>query len=206
VELLVATRSAGKMREIRRILAGVPGVRVIDLDDAGVAYDRAEEALEPYDTFEENARSKAAYFMEKTGLPTVADDSGLEVDALGGAPGVHSARYAGPTADDEANCRKLLQALAGVSPEGRTARFRCVIAVVRQADDAAPIVAEACWAGRIAEAPRGDGGFGYDPVFVDLDTGRTAAELPAAVKNAVSHRARALRELRARLEAGLDGP
>jgi XTP/dITP diphosphohydrolase len=198
-KLVLASGNAGKLRELREILGG--DWELVPQAELGI-----QAAKETGQTFVENALLKARHAARLSRSPALADDSGLEVDALGGAPGVHSARYAGPTADDEANCRKLLQALAGVSPEGRTARFRCVIAVVRQADDAAPIVAEACWAGRIAEAPRGDGGFGYDPVFVDLDTGRTAAELPAAVKNAVSHRARALRELRARLEAGLDGP
>ena len=152
-------------------------------------------------------RSKARYAARLSGLPAMADDSGLEVDALGGAPGVRSARYAEDAADaagvaiprDEANWRKLLAALAGVPDAARTARFRCCIVLVRDADDPAPVVGEGVWEGRILEAPRGSGGFGYDPLFVVQGGERTAAEFGADEKNRVSHRGQALRALVAAL-------
>ncbi len=197
-KLVLASANAGKLRELRAILGD--DWELVSQAELGI--DAPEETGR---TFLENALLKARHAARLSGRPALADDSGLEVDALGGAPGIHSARYAGPAADDEANRRKLLDALAGVPPTRRTARFRCVIALVRQADDQDPLVAEGCWAGRITEAARGSGGFGYDPVFLDLESGLTAAELPAGVKNAISHRARALRALRTRLQAGPDG-
>ncbi len=202
MDLVVATRSADKMREIRRILAVVPGVRVLDLDEAGVARESAEDDLEPYDTFEENARSKAEYFHAKTGLPTVADDSGLEVDALGGAPGVRSKRFAPGEgtrgkARDEANNRHLLALLDGLPPEERGARYVCVAVLVGVEGD--PVVCRGEAGGRILEAPRGDGGFGYDPLFFDPVLGRGFAEITREAKNARSHRGAAFRALAGRL-------
>ncbi len=197
-KLVLASGNTGKLRELGAILG--EGWDLVSQAALGI-----QGPEETGRTFLENALLKARHAARLSGRAALADDSGLEVDALGGAPGVRSARYAGPEANDEANRRKLLDALAGVPEAARTARFRCVIAVVRQPDDPAPLVAEGCWDGKIAEAPRGQGGFGYDPVFIDLATGLTAAELPPAVKNAISHRGRALRQLKMRLEAGPDG-
>lgn len=146
-------------------------------------------------TFADNALLKARHAAAATGLPALADDSGLEVDALGGAPGVSSARYAGPRASDADNVDRLLAELAGVPAARRTARFRCVLAFVRDAADPAPVLAEGAWEGSIAEAPRGLAGFGYDPVFEDPASGLTAAELAPAAKNERSHRGQALRAL-----------
>jgi len=197
-QLVLASGNAGKLRELRAILGA--DWELVTQAELGI-----EGPEETGRTFLENALLKARHAARLSGRPALADDSGLEVDVLGGAPGVRSARYAGPGADDEANRRKLLAALAGVPAAARTARFRCAVVVVGQPDDPAPLVAEACWDGRIAESPHGQAGFGYDPVFVDLETGLTAAELPAAIKNVVSHRARALRQLKARLDTGTDG-
>jgi len=202
MDLVVATRSPGKLAEIKAILAVVPGLRVMDLTEAGVAYHPAEEALEPHDSFEENALSKARFFHGLSGLPTVADDSGLEVDALGGEPGVRSKRFA-PDADapgvdvDEANNRHLLRRLEGVPPSGRGARFVCVAALVRAGRSPEVFRGEAH--GTILERPRGGGGFGYDPLFFDLDLARTFAEIPREEKNDRSHRGRAFRTLAAYL-------
>jgi XTP/dITP diphosphohydrolase len=149
-------------------------------------------------TFVENALIKARFASRAAGLAAIADDSGLEVDALQGAPGVHSARYAGSPAEDGANSRKLLDALRDVPDACRTARYRCAMVFVRDPHDDQPIVAEASWDGTIGWTARGAGGFGYDPLFALAD-GRTAAELTSAEKNAVSHRGRALRQLVAML-------
>jgi XTP/dITP diphosphohydrolase len=154
-----------------------------------------EPAPETAATFVENALLKARHAARATGLPALADDSGLAVDALGGAPGVHSARYAGPRASDDANVAKLLQELEAVPPGRRHARFLCVLVALQHADDPAPLIATGEWRGEIATAASGAGGFGYDPVFVDPRLGRTAAALTAAEKNAVSHRGRALARL-----------
>lgn len=191
------------MGEIRRILADVADLRLLDLDEAGVAYDPAEEDLEPFDTFEENARSKADYFHARTGMATVADDSGLEVDALDGAPGVRTKRFAPDTgldgqARDDANNRHLVERLAGVPAEKRGARYVCVAVVVDGSAD--PVVVRGEAEGRIVDRPRGDGGFGYDPHFFDPDLGRTYAELSGPEKNARSHRGRAFRALAAALK------
>ncbi|MFC1575991.1 non-canonical purine NTP pyrophosphatase [Gemmatimonadota bacterium] len=201
MRLVVATRSQHKMREIRRILADVPGLDVLDLDQAGVVYAPEEEELEPFDTFEENAQSKALYFLRKTGLPTVADDSGLEVDALGGGPGVRTKRFA-PGEDlegearDRANNAYLLEVLKDRPAEERGARYVCVAALVW--DPHRPDVAE-CYRGeapgRVLDAPRGTSGFGYDPVILDESSGRSFAELTEEEKNARSHRGRAFRAL-----------
>ncbi len=194
-EIVLATGNAGKQKELEALLAGLPLTLRLQ-SEFGVS-----SAEETGLTFVENAILKARHAARETGLPALADDSGLEVDALGGAPGVHSARYAGPGAGDADNVDKLLGALAGVDAPGRGAAFRCVVVLMRHANDPAPIICSGRWPGRIAAAPVGDGGFGYDPVFFVPDHGATAAELPAATKNAISHRAQALAALRPALEA-----
>jgi XTP/dITP diphosphohydrolase len=205
MKLLVATRSSHKIGEIRDILAGVPNLELVDLDEAGVPQSAAEDELEPHDTFEENALSKARYFHSVTGLPTVADDSGLEVDALGGAPGVRSKRFApGDDLDglarDLANNRYLISKLQGLPPERRGARYVCAAALVESGR--APLVFRGEAPGRIVDEPRGGGGFGYDPHMLDLESGGTYGELSRAEKNARSHRGRAFgalaRSLRSR--------
>ncbi len=165
---------------------------LIDLPDA-------PSVAEDGTTYLANATAKAVAIAPWSGRSTLADDSGLEVDALGGAPGIHSARYAGAAQDNGANLAKLLQALAGVPEAQRTARFRCVLVVARP--DGQTLVAEGSCEGRITDAPRGSGGFGYDPVFFYPPAWKTFAELPAAIKNQVSHRARACAQLRERLAA-----
>jgi XTP/dITP diphosphohydrolase len=199
VKVVLATRNAGKLREVRAIL-GALGLDVAPLPEGVAMPDEG-------DAYEANAVAKALAAARATGCVALGDDSGLEVDALGGAPGVHSARYAVAdaaqgNAGDDANADKLLRALADVPDERRSARFRCAIVLLRGPGDPDPVVAEGRWEGRIARARRGLGGFGYDPVFVDPQTGLTAAELPAAVKNARSHRALALAGLLARLRSG----
>ena len=202
MKLLVATRSEHKLREIRAILHGVADLDVLGLDQAGVAYDPREEELEPFETFEENALSKARYFHEQTGLVTVADDSGLCVDALGGGPGVHSKRFAPGTATgaarDEANNEHLLTLLADVPADGRGARYVCVVALVDGAGEPRFLRGEV--EGTIAEQPSGEGGFGYDPLFFVPEFGRTFGEVSAGEKHAVSHRGRAFRALAGHLE------
>ena len=194
--LLVATRNRGKLRELASLLSDVP-MRLVSLDDVGVD----DEVEETGATFEENAVLKAATYARASGLTTLADDSGLEVDALGGEPGVRSARYAGPDADDEMRVRFLLGKLKETPSGGRQGRFRCVIAVASP-DGRARTFAGAC-EGVIAGAPRGRNGFGYDPVFLFPETGRTMAELSAEEKAAVSHRGKAARLAAAALrEAG----
>jgi XTP/dITP diphosphohydrolase len=196
VELLLATRNPGKLRELQEIAAGSPLVwRGLD------EFPGVPEAVEDGPTFAENARRKALHYAAATGLPTLADDSGLEVDALGGAPGVLSARYAGVEQDDAANVRKLLAALAGVPAERRTARFRCSMAFVRAGEvlrESAGVIE-----GRIAAAPRGTGGFGYDPIFLVPALGKTAAELDPQQKHAISHRGQALRAMLPQIEQWL---
>jgi XTP/dITP diphosphohydrolase len=191
--LVLATDNPGKLRELAALL----GDRwdVLPQGHFGV-----RSAPETGTTFRANAELKARHAAAATGLPCIADDSGLEVDALAGAPGVESANYAGPAASDAANNDRLLAALAGVPQALRTARYRCVLVYVRSADDPHPLVAEGRWEGSIATAPRGHGGFGYDPLFIDAATGRTGAELGPAAKNAASHRGQALRALRQLLD------
>jgi len=192
--VVLASGNAGKLREFAALLADA-GIELVPQSDYPVP-----AAPETAPTFVENALLKARNAARYTGLPAIADDSGLEVDALDGAPGVYSARYAGPHADDAANNRRLLDALADVPPANRSARFRAVLVYLRHADDPAPLIAEGTWSGTIAAAPRGDAGFGYDPLF-ELADGRTAAELPADEKNLLSHRGQALAALRRRLDA-----
>lgn len=198
MKLLVATRSRQKLIEIRRILAVVPDLEVVDLDEAGVPPDPQEENLEPYDTFQANARSKARWFHFRSGLPTVADDSGIVVDALDGAPGVHSKRFypvEGLTGADRdlANNAYLLARLTGVPPEARTAHYVCVAVLVN--GESEPLVCRGEAGGVILEAPRGDNGFGYDPLFFDPELGRTFAEISREEKNERSHRGKAFRAL-----------
>lgn len=193
--LVAATGNRGKLREIERLLDGF-GWEVAAQSEFGV-----EPPPEDGLTFVENAILKARHAAERTGRPALADDSGLVVDALGGAPGIRSARYAGPGGGDAANNEKLLRALAGV-PEGeRAARFECAVVWMRHPRDPVPLIAHGTWAGRVLEAPRGANGFGYDPLFLDPAAGRTAAELPPERKDALSHRGQALRALRAMMPA-----
>jgi XTP/dITP diphosphohydrolase len=192
------------MREIREILADVPGLELMDLSDAGVEYSPREEELEPFDTFEENASSKARYFRSKTGLPTVADDSGLEVHALDGRPGVRTKRFA-PGDDlegearDQANNAHLLRLLEGVPHEERGARYVCVAALAGEKGDVAVFRGEA--PGVVLDGPRGGGGFGYDPIILDEASGKSFAELTADEKNTRSHRGGAFRALGEALNA-----
>jgi len=201
--LVFATRNKGKLVELRDLL---PGVAVLAIDEAAQRIGRAiPDVDEDADTFEGNATKKAREVSAATGLPALADDSGLEVDALGGAPGVISARYAGAAANDAANNAKLLAALAGVPPERRTARFHAVLAL---ADVAGPLgdqvlAAHGTCEGIVLDAPRGTGGFGYDPLFLMPELGQTFAELGVGTKSDLSHRARAMRAMRPRLLAYL---
>ena len=189
MRVVLATGNAGKIREFAELL-GPLGFEFIPQSQFGI--DPPEETG---DTFVANALLKARYAASRTGLPAMADDSGLEVDALGGAPGVRSARYAGEGAGDTANLEKLLYAMRGVDESARSARFRCVIALVRDAQDAAPVLGQGCWEGRILDAPRGNGGFGYDPIFAPVGQIRSVAELSSLEKHAASHRGSALRDL-----------
>lgn len=192
MKLVLASSNAGKLRELRQLFADSP-LELVAQSDLGV-----EDVEETGTTFVENALLKARNAAAVTGLPALGDDSGLCVDALGGAPGLYSARYAGGHGDADANIDKLLAALDGVPDAARTAHFYAVIVLLRHADDPAPVIAEGAWPGRVLHARRGDGGFGYDPVFFDPEHGQGAAELPAELKNRVSHRGRALAALRAR--------
>ena len=203
MELLLATRSAHKVQEIRTILSGIPRLTVLDLDDIGLEWRDEEEALEPFDTFEENARSKAEYFHARTGLLTVADDSGLEVDALGGAPGVRSKRFApveGLTGHklDQANNNYLVERLGALELEKRTGQYVCVAALLGFASQMIVTRGEA--RGLILTEPRGDAGFGYDPYFFEPDLDMTFAELHPDQKNELSHRGKAFRDLAIILE------
>jgi XTP/dITP diphosphohydrolase len=191
--LVLASNNAGKLREFRRLLEPL-GIAVVPQAELGIA-----EADEHHVTFIENALAKARHASAASGLPALADDSGVCVDALGGAPGVHSARYAGEPKSDARNNEALVAALRGIAD--RRAHYYCVLVLVRRADDPEPIVAEGAWHGRIVDAPRGGGGFGYDPHFEDDATGMTGAELPLERKNALSHRGQAMRRLIAQLEA-----
>jgi len=193
-KIVMASSNAGKIREIRKLLAHL-GVTVVPQSDYGVS-----DADETGATFEENAIIKARHAAVATGLAAIADDSGLAVDALDGRPGVYSARYAGQGASDERNIDKLLDELDSVPKEDRGAAFHCVACFVGSAD-AEPLLASGMWRGRILDARRGEGGFGYDPVFFDPRSGSAAAELTAAEKNARSHRGQALRALVAALGA-----
>ena len=194
-QLLLATNNVKKLAELRRMLAE-QGLAIDVLALADVA--DFPEPVETEWTFEGNALTKARAGVQHSGLPTLADDSGLCVQALGGAPGVFSARYAGEPKSDERNTRKLVADLAGKSD--RRAHYVCVLVFVRHADDPQPVIAEGEWHGEIVDAPRGNGGFGYDPYFFLPAAGVTAAELDAAEKNRCSHRGQALAQLVERLK------
>ncbi len=182
--LLLATTNKGKAAEYRDLLRGLD-LEIVTLEQAGIN----READEKYNTFEENARHKAVFYAGLSGLLTLADDSGLEVDALSGEPGVRSSRYAGDNATDEERVDYLLNKLENVPLPERTARFRCVIAIAKPGGDVETV--EGMCEGYIAREPKGGNGFGYDPVFYLPEYGRTIAELPAQIKNRISHRGRA---------------
>ena len=186
---VLASGNAGKLKELTALLAPL-GLELVAQSALGI-----ESAPETGTTFLENALIKARHAARESGQAALADDSGIEVDALDGRPGVRSARFAGEAASDADNLHKLLAELHDVPPEFRQARYHCVIAFVRHPDDKQPIVAHGTWEGRIVHEPKGAGGFGYDPVFVPAGEQCTAAELPAAIKNARSHRAQALHAL-----------
>ncbi len=188
-QMVLATNNPGKVREFNAVLAGY------DLDIVPQSAFNVPEIEETGLTFVENAILKARNAAQQTGLPALADDSGLSVEALKGAPGVYSARYAGSGANDHANIDKLLADLRDVPAEQRTAHFHCVLALLQHAADPTPLICQARWEGMITFEPYGSGGFGYDPVFLVLDEGQTAAELDAAVKNRLSHRGQALAQL-----------
>jgi XTP/dITP diphosphohydrolase len=192
MRFVLASGNAGKVIELEQLLAGT-GVDLVAQTALGVT-DADETGL----TFVENALIKARHAARITGLPALADDSGICVDALGGAPGLYAARYAGTHGDSAANNAKLLRELEGVPMERRGAYFIAVLVVLRHADDPAPLIAEGRWHGRILQAPRGDGGFGYDPLFLPDGHDASAAELDAALKNRISHRGQALDVLKAR--------
>lgn len=192
VRVVLATGNEGKRRELEALLGA--DWELVSQVALGV-----ESIEETGPTFLDNALLKARHASAATGLPAIADDSGIEVDALDGAPGVHSARYAGIEADAAANNAKLLAALADRPPVERGARFRCVMVFVRGPDDPEPLIADRSWEGRIASEPRGTGGFGYDPLFIDPASGRHSAELTAQEKNARSHRGQAACALRDQL-------
>jgi len=187
--VVLASGNAGKVREINQMLAGLD-IEVIPQTEFDVP-----EAEETGLTFVENAILKARNAAQHTGLPAIADDSGIEVDALRGAPGIYSARYAGAGASDEANLQKLLADLAGVADEERTARFQCLMVYMEHEADPTPLICQGTWEGRIGHEPKGDNGFGYDPIFIVPEKGCMSAELPPEEKNRLSHRGKALREL-----------
>ena len=192
-QIVIASSNAGKLREIARILEPL-NMNAVPQSDFGVP-----ECPEPYVTFIENCLAKARHASAHTGLPALADDSGICVDALNGAPGVYSARYAGEPKSDARNNDKLIAALQGQA--NRRAHYYCVMVLVRHADDPEPVIAEGRWFGEIIDTPRGDGGFGYDPYFLLPQLGITGAEMDADAKNTVSHRGQALRELADKLKA-----
>ncbi len=187
-KIVMASGNAGKLREIERILAALD-ITVISQADLAVS-----DAIETGDTFVENALIKARHAVDATGLPAIADDSGLAVDALDGGPGVYSARYSGPGASDDSNIDKLLQELQGVDDANRGAAFHCAACFVKP-DDGDPVIGEGEWHGAILRERRGEGGFGYDPVFLDPESGLSAAELDSDQKNQRSHRGKALANL-----------
>jgi len=185
-KVVLATGNPGKVRELAELLSAF-GLDIVAQSDLGV-----ESAEETGLTFIENAILKARHAAQITGLPAIADDSGLAVDALGGAPGIYSARYAGEDASDQQNLEKLLQALENVPDGQRQAQFHCVLVYLRHADDPTPLVFHGSWEGEITRSAAGAGGFGYDPIFSVPALGKTAAELSKAEKGAVSHRGKAL--------------
>ena len=196
--LVIASGNPGKLRELGAMLQPL-GWSVRPQADWNL-----DEALEDGLTFVENALIKARHAARATGLPALGDDSGLVVDSLGGQPGIYSSRYAGESADDQANNQKLLQALAGTDEAARGAHFYCAMVLLRHAEDPAPLIATGKWNGRVLEAPVGGEGFGYDPLFWVEGEGCSAAQLSASVKNRLSHRGQALAALLRQLEGGLE--
>jgi len=186
-KLVIASGNAGKLREIARILAP------LDIQAVPQSEFNVPDCPEPHVTFVENCLAKARHASAHTGLPALADDSGICVEALGGAPGVYSARYAGEPKSDQRNNEKLIAALANES--NRRAHYTCVMVYVRHPDDPEPIISEGRWHGEIIDTPRGENGFGYDPYFLVPQFGKTGAELDEDTKNAISHRGQALRDL-----------
>ncbi|KAF1726395.1 RdgB/HAM1 family non-canonical purine NTP pyrophosphatase [Pseudoxanthomonas japonensis] len=193
MKLALASSNPGKLEELRGLLADT-GIELVAQSDLGVA-----DADETGTTFVENALIKARHASLQTGLPALADDSGICVDALNGAPGLYSARYAGEHGNADRNIDKLLDALKDVAGEQRGAHFYCVLVLLRHAHDPQPLIVEGEWRGRILHERRGTGGHGYDPVFFDTQRGQTAAEMPLAEKNRISHRGKALAGLKQRL-------
>lgn len=195
VKLVLASSNQGKLEELRGLLAD-SGIELIAQSDLGVS-----DADETATTFVENALIKARHACQITGLPALADDSGICVDALHGAPGLYSARYAGQHGDAARNIDKLLEAMKDVPDDQRSAHFYCVLVLLRHANDPQPLIVEGEWRGRILHERRGIGGHGYDPVFFDPRYGQSAAEMPLDFKNTLSHRGQALAQLRKRLQA-----
>jgi XTP/dITP diphosphohydrolase len=195
-EIVVATGNRGKLAELAELL-GSTGIILRSQSELGI-----EPPEETGKTFIENAILKARHASAGTGLPALADDSGLAVDALGGAPGIYSARFAGENADDASNNRKLLGLLANVPAAARTARYHCAVVLLRHPEDPLPLVCSASWEGEILSEPRGTQGFGYDPLFLVPALGLSAAELQPALKNRLSHRGQALAKLLQALEGG----
>lgn len=194
-QLVLASGNRKKIAELQEILRG------FNLDVIPQSQLNVPEAAETGLTFVENALLKARNAAALTGLPAIADDSGIEVDALNGAPGIYSARFSGDGATDETNNALLIEKLVGVPDEKRTARYQAVLVLMRHAEDPTPLIAQGSWEGRIAQTPKGEGGFGYDPYFIVPELGCTAAELSAAEKHARSHRGKALQQLVAQLNA-----
>ncbi len=194
--IVLASHNQGKLQEIKSMLAVGLQLDIVSLTDCGIEQAPEETGL----SFVENAIIKARYACETTGLPAIADDSGLEVDALGGEPGIYSARYAGSEADDAANNALLLQKLKGTQPP-HSARFQCLLAFMRQPKDSTPAICQGTWHGHISTEAMGSNGFGYDPLFLVPDLGMTSAELEPSHKNRISHRALALQGLRPVLAA-----
>ena len=192
--IVVASSNPGKLRELADLLRPL-GIEAVPQSAFSVT-----EADEPHATFIENALAKARHASRATGLPALADDSGICADALGGAPGVYSARYAGEPKSDARNNEKLVASLTG--QKNRRAHYYCVIVLMRHADDPQPVIAEGAWQGEIIDRPQGGGGFGYDPYFYLPELGKSAAELDAAQKNAISHRGQAMAMLLERLKSG----
>ena len=191
--IVLASGNAGKVREINRLFAD-SCIEIVPQSDFDVP-----DVAETGTTFVENAIIKARHAAQCTGLPAISDDSGIEVDALDARPGVFSARYAGEGASDEDNNNRMLEELRGVPEAERTARYQCLIVFMRSHTDPVPIITQGSWQGRILEAPQGDGGFGYDPIFFVPSHGCSGGELPLEVKNTISHRAIALKAMLAEL-------
>jgi len=197
--VVLATGNPGKLRQFAELL-GASGLSLVKQSDFGI-----EPPPETGNTFLENSLLKARNAARLTGLPAIADDSGIEVDALGGRPGLHSARYAGEGASDDQNLRKMLLELEDVPAKARTARYRSVIVFLRNAEDPAPLIGEGVWEGAIATTPRGTGGFGYDPIFIPRGATHTAAEMPVDERNEQSHRGQASRSFLAQLDERVRG-